>query len=143
MENMTDPTNIPEEERETVPFTPGPWTVHGLSVRGSRKSVLAKDPYLNRVAGCPCWTNGDPSPDDAAANARLIAAAPDLYRECKQGALTLDEAANVFEGNGLPGMASLLRIQAQVQRDVLKQALGTASPSYGRVEQPQASGGNK
>lgn len=64
-------------------FTPGPW----FAERRKTCSVVlqhstSQDGYSNRVAECPQWSPApypQPTPDEAFANAALIAAAPELY----------------------------------------------------------------
>jgi hypothetical protein len=63
--------------------TPGPWTVAyrpSMSIEGSIHAVIDKDRYP--AAFVPAWDcPPNPSPDEAKANATLIAAAPDYHRQ--------------------------------------------------------------
>ena len=69
--------------------TPGPWSVHRWSwpteVTGPIHQVISSDNFL--TAFVPAWD--DPRPgeveasEEAKANARLIAAAPELLEACK------------------------------------------------------------
>lgn len=63
-------------------FTPGPW----IAERRKHLSVVLQtrakgDGYSNRVAECPQWSpapHPQPTPDEAFANACLIAKAPEM-----------------------------------------------------------------
>lgn len=58
--------------------TPGPWHV------SQDTNVDAGDVHTDGVRVAKCWTSTfAPPPLEAAANARLIAAAPDLLEACK------------------------------------------------------------
>ena len=64
-----------EEKRAT--FTPGPWEIQDAgpgTIRGLRFQVVAKDSVIARTTDG--WK-------EARANARLIAAAPELLEQCK------------------------------------------------------------
>ena len=66
--------------------TPGPWTFNGRTVRGPHP----KDPEgRTRIVAEAIWDRGT-YVDDAEANARLIAAAPELLEALE--ALVLDES---------------------------------------------------
>ncbi len=73
--------------------TPGPWKVkQGTDVTEDR----AKEPCT--VA--KCWSSTfSPPREEAAANARLIAAAPDLLAACKRGLAALTVAVEVGGGD--------------------------------------------
>lgn len=60
-----------------VTFTPGPWVIKESWMDGPLVDVRAVDGFT--VCGC-----GRPDEDNATANARLIAAAPELYDFVKQ-----------------------------------------------------------
>ncbi len=74
---MTDET--------TGKHTPGPWEVGDGGVRGSEHTIYCSDRTGSAVATVkfePIDLTGR-SPHERAANARLIAAAPDLLAACK------------------------------------------------------------
>lgn len=83
-------------ERETVMSTPGPWIQHGL---------LVSDAQGRHVAYCTRWERGT-QPAIAAANARLIAAAPDLL-------------------NTLQTLAYRLRVDGRTADGITKEAAAT------------------
>lgn len=61
-------------------FTPGPWAVYEDS---PATSVYCDDEFGNRVADCNSAFTTLPK-EQRIANAKLIAAAPDLYAACKE-----------------------------------------------------------
>ena len=65
--------------------TPGPWRVNGASVWSD--------------AGYVAELSSPRGPDERDANARLIAAAPELLAELKQCALEAEEAPNLIFHN--------------------------------------------
>jgi hypothetical protein len=64
--------------------TPGPWEASGDEVIGAID-------WTYHVASA--WSNHQIEPDEAAANAKLIAAAPDLLAAC-EACIAADELAN-------------------------------------------------
>jgi hypothetical protein len=105
--------------------TPGPWTIcpYGLKTQIEFKGTSEHTP----TSICTVW------PEDehgeavrvAQANARLIAAAPDMVVTLQKAALSLDdmEAANAMLGRDL--MAATCLIISNEIRNVLAKARGT------------------
>jgi hypothetical protein len=63
-------------------FTSGPWFAERREHCSVVRQSAVRDSYSSRVAECPQWSpapHPQPTPDEAFANARLIAAAPELY----------------------------------------------------------------
>jgi len=58
-----------------------------------------------RITPISSWAKG-PDSDEGEANARLIAAAPDMINELRQCAVELEEAANVLRPT-LPSLSSI------------------------------------
>jgi len=72
-------------------FTKGPWVSdHPLDMEGMRH-IYVKDSGSHIICrvdghfgGISCGKTGEPDEHNTTANARLIAAAPDLYEACKR-----------------------------------------------------------
>ena len=80
-------------------FTPGPWNVNGMqSVRGPNGEYIARGN----------WNNGP-------ANARLIAAAPELYAALEMivEASLIDSAPLELRGIGLAAMMALAKARGE------------------------------
>lgn len=63
-------------------FTPGPWFAERRKHCSVVRQPAVRDDYSSRIAECPQWSpapRNQPGPDEAFANANLIASAPDLY----------------------------------------------------------------
>jgi hypothetical protein len=60
---------------DVVRHTPGPW---------QQQTLLVLDANHSQIAHCTRWEGGRPIPEIAEANARFIAAAPDLFDALKQ-----------------------------------------------------------
>lgn len=76
---------------EKAMHTPGPWAIHP-PVRGYAHSVMARHTTGSRIACADIPEGLDADGEDSLANARLVAAAPDLLAAaqsaldwCKQG----------------------------------------------------------
>lgn len=92
--------------------TPAPWKVD------DEIGIYAVTPgNLHRIA-----TVHHPLVGEIDANANLIAAAPDLYRENEQAALSLEEAAKLLSGHGLKGCAGIMERQAARCREAAAKA---------------------
>jgi hypothetical protein len=94
-------------------FTPGPWKVHPI-----QKLAVHQPEY-------ECWI-----PQNEA-DARLIAAAPELYRECQnakarlESVLANEEAAKAFNNANLDELLSLeIRMAIETIEAALKKARG-------------------
>ena len=73
--NATTPTPATTQPRPAAKHTPGPWEMNGSSIETTATKTA--------VVG---WTNTDDDTNggNAEANARLIAASPELLRELKK-----------------------------------------------------------
>ncbi len=72
-------TTLARENEVRAAFTPGPWFVETeQTADGSNLLVIDKENWRT-VADCDGGTMGQHSVEQAEANARLIAAAPELY----------------------------------------------------------------
>lgn len=93
--------------------TPGPWAV-------DRENDVLSDggDFVAAVFGDETCREE--------ANARLIAAAPDLLAEVEQCAIELEEAANVFDGSGFAGLARIYRGASKRAAAALAKALSPA-----------------
>ena len=89
---------------------------HLAALRDGEECILS--PRYNSYGGT--WIAVD---DD---HAHLIAAAPELLTEGEQSALTLREAAKVFSGTDMSGMADIMDAQAENQEVACKSARGTS-----------------
>jgi hypothetical protein len=99
--------------------TPGPW--HVSNETGKPPIVYAADGYA--VGNATVFHRKHGGIDTSDANARLMAAAPDLLAELKQAAVELEEAANVLEPS-LPALASIYRVAADKKRAAIAKAEG-------------------
>lgn len=110
--------------------TPGPWSISKIHVDGlygnnGEAFVIAED---RRVCAVDCeatFKRGQgylAQCDERDANARLIAAAPELLEAVSMGAIALDEAANTLDGCGLMGTAQIMREQASRNRAAIARA---------------------
>ena len=93
--------------------TPGPWTIQGSSINNVER----------RENICQWHVDIDKQPADHQANARLIAAAPDLLYELEQACLSLDELAKEYiEGIGHNATARGVREQTRRARAAIEKA---------------------
>jgi hypothetical protein len=102
--------------------TPGPWMLGE-----NTPSELDQPIYANGTEGCVgiCVVDLDEA-DEADANARLIAAAPDLLAACKKIVAThdiRDEHANEYEAGYTEGLG----VASKIARDAIARAEGGAS----------------
>ena len=100
-------------------YTPGPWSVAGINARGDGRIIVAGDYGI-----CSAWDlNGQPENE---ANARLIAAAPDLLAaaiKSHQPYVGLDEEdIRCLYGADEADLAMALR-------DAISRATGEDSPA--------------
>lgn len=91
-------------------FTPGPWTA------GNTFPTIS-DWTGRMIAECPVSTSDLDAKDDAFTNARLIAAAPDLYEAC-EGIL-----ANIEDGEPITAL------ETAWLREALTKARGEQVPA--------------
>jgi len=116
-------TSSPAEHKDTVPtgsggvgFTPGPWKVL------ADKIDVGPDSGFSVIGGCGCcdspWVMPFEPKGEALANARLIAAAPELYEALRDFFENPDFVCTV---GGNP-----IRVQAMMARGIaaLKKARG-------------------
>lgn len=82
-------------------YTKGPWVAERrLHCSVVLQTVGRTDGYANRVAECPQWSHAafpQPTPDEAFANARLIASAPDLLEALKDVTIHLIAAVSLLQ----------------------------------------------
>lgn len=82
-------------EKQT--HTPGPWRIARSHDRLNAHDIgIARDGVQTVFAECYAefWSKGDVRPAECEANARLIAAAPDLLAACRAAVESLEAAAN-------------------------------------------------
>jgi len=107
--------------------TPGPWAIEaGFLVTRAHCGGVGI-PMFELDGHCECGDRINPvtgTDEQAAADMRLIAAAPELLAEVRQCALELDEAANVFEAT-MPGLARIYRLAATRAYAVVAKATGS------------------
>lgn len=94
-------------------FTKGPWSWNGYSL------VLVEDTPLCALVNSAVNT-GDPSEDYA--NAALIAAAPDMYKEIKQDIEWLERMKSLFVIGSTEFTSCCLRIKTK--KELLAKARG-------------------
>lgn len=103
-------------------WTPGPWFAHGKLGKSLQYGVTAGKPYdqsigaVRRIAKC-----GSPYPSrtkeldtEDCANARLIAAAPDMAEALVEAILVLN--ALITEGESLYGPRALMLAHAALKK---------------------------
>jgi hypothetical protein len=97
-------------------FTPGPWELH----RHSTTSVIGSKGFV--VAACGGHSNNMADPDELAeelqANARLIAAAPDLYDAADMALNTL--LGCCVSAGGVDDRKTILEAQAMLRAAIAK-----------------------
>lgn len=81
-----------ESVKETVKHTPGPWNVSGSHIVSVKTGVQLAEVFS------PCGY--DPKNQKEAANARLIAAAPDLLAALEQCLVIVDAHRRISGGDG-------------------------------------------
>lgn len=100
--------------------TPGPWTFrNGRSVHSAEKSIALCQTGLARKSV--------PSPDECMANARLIAAAPELLEELKRALYVLETVARNDGYDTEVGIVPTVRA-------VIAKATGSETPDSGETE---------
>ena len=62
-------------------FTPGPWLLSTNPIETNDHAASIYGPYLNGGAPFICDVSRSPGSEQALGNAKLIAAAPDMYTE--------------------------------------------------------------
>ena len=111
-----------EYKAARVAPTPGPWVI-GQPEQYPHTVQRANDEgFLVTIA----TTNNSPSLDDAvcAANARLIAASPQLLWALNQIVAILDQPVQYAETNGA---ASILRVDCRIARNAARAAIAAAT----------------
>ena len=112
--------------KEAMKHTPGPWEVadlpHSIVVRTESPN---KTPYgASRYAAIGGFDRSDPDQlDEALANARLIAAAPDLLSALDDLARYAD-TCELFLRETHPGKADMLRKRVTAAIDAMAKATG-------------------
>jgi len=124
--------------------TPGPWLVHGamLGHRGDVFSPTAKQVTdCHHIARCfapkpakmpACDLQAIQVERDAIAiieaNARLIAAAPDMLTELEAAAVAMEEASKLLFAKGLQGTASIILAHRDRALAAIAKAQGLSTP---------------
>ena len=85
--------------------TPGPWFVREADDDQRRRAGSIRVDCQGGEAVTKVWGFND----EALANARLIATAPELLERVRSSNVALEEAANLLEGHGLAGCARIMR----------------------------------
>lgn len=99
--------------------TSGPWTVSETHTGALSINKAPRVPVA--TVGGAGWHLGE---ETARANARLIAAAPDLLAEAERDAAFLEQLAAHLEANGMPGQAGNCTIRAKATRAAIAKARG-------------------
>jgi hypothetical protein len=103
--------------------TPGPWTYRDSNMR-TWDIVASADIACRPIAEIPRPDNDDCGVPEADANARLIAAAPELLAALRGGADALREAGKGF-ALANPGVRpNLYELHEQVAREAIAKAQG-------------------
>ena len=105
-----------EEKRAT--FTPGPWEIQDAgpgTIRGLRFRIVTKDSIIARTTDG--WK-------EARANARLIAAAPELLEQCK----LFEKVLNYYYGTD---RNTAISATANENRDKLREVLAKVEGGEG------------
>ena len=101
------------------------WTIRNQTIEAITTEPLDGDYRGAIVAEIYCIPSRRDSIDRALANARLIAACPDLLYELEQACLSLDELAKEYiEGIGHNATARGVREQTRRARAVIEKAKG-------------------
>lgn len=109
----------------TPKHTPGPWVFHGpgsgdkaLPITGAHREYVGSDGLICEVYYDDVTTEGAAEQE---ANARLIAAAPDVLEALQECAVTLQSITDSFNGEdmidlGTDGVVALNRARAAIAR---------------------------
>jgi len=100
-------------------FTPGPWEARAFNDHSLQ--IPVRDAAGEGVANV--WGGNE----EAHANARLIAAAPDLLERVKSSNVALEEAAKLLDGAGMAGCARIMRGYVDGNNAAIAKAKGGAA----------------
>lgn len=103
-------------------FTPGPWTL-GKGYKTARLHAVCADALvIAKVTGFG-YPAGEGWSPQSEANARLIAAAPDLYAFTEEAADALNKAAVCLHANGAKQMSEAMFEMERAARAALAKAV--------------------
>jgi len=104
-----------------VQHTSGPWSIDEWG------SVNGPDGRTIEINGVASVCSPGVRQDIAKANARLIAAAPELLEALQKSAVALEEASKLLYVKGLQGCASIMMGHRDIARAAIARATGAAS----------------
>ena len=102
-----DPCPVCDPERSKAKWTPGPWVVCSAS-HGTVDVMAETGPGICRMYTEPAINYETPTLLEAEANARLVAAAPQMVEALQQAAIVIG-GIPVEQRVGVPGIARIIR----------------------------------
>jgi len=115
----------------TTTHTPGPWKVETWKYKTPAREVLTINTKFDAIAQtCGLWRDGDDSANEEEANARLIAAAPDLLAALESQVSALDSALSAYRmGERSSVIIEHARAAIEAARDAIDKATISATRS--------------
>jgi len=106
---------------KTHTHTSGPWRVENWIYQNAREVVTIQTDKDAIATACNLWRDGDDSTFEVMANARLIAAAPDLLAALESLAIGLSPASVDMQRENL---ADLCRVCREIAENALTKVKG-------------------
>ena len=105
----------------THTHTPGPWRIETWIYQNAREVVTIQTDKDAIATACNLWRDGDDSTFEVMANARLIAAAPEMLAALESLAVGLSPASVKMQRENL---ADLCRVCREIAENALAKVKG-------------------